>query len=301
MRYIITLLSLLILNSSWAIIPGGQGAQNITDANGLKQNHWIITNEEKHLPGYSSTEKIEEGDYKDNLKQGIWIQYFPGGAIRNKITFKDNRPEGYTISYFESGKVCEEGVWKNNRWVGDYKLYYDNGVIQHQFHYTDNGKRDGNQKYFYPNGQLMIDGNWNGGKQTGLTTEYYDDGSVKAKETFNDGNLDAANSQTFQPKTPTATTDNAAPAAAKDAPKAPVTVVKTDEKPNSPQQPFNGEGYWKLYNKNKLIAKDGVFHNGHLSDGKDYIYNEDGILQRIAVYRSGVYQGDAPISDEDRK
>jgi len=303
MRYIITFISLLIITSVSAKSPGGQNTPNLTDANGLKQNHWIILNTERHLAGYKDDDKVEEGDYKDNLKQGLWIQYFPGGNIRNKITFKDNRPEGYTVSYFESGKVCEEGIWKNNRWVGDYKLCYENGVIQHQFHYTDNGKRDGNQKYFYPNGQVMIDGNWNGGKQTGLTTEYYDDGTVKAKETFADGNLDATASQTFPPKSTAAAaaTDNAAPIAAKDAPKAPVTVVKVDEKPNIPQTPFNGEGYWKLYNKNKQIAKDGTFHLGHLTDGKDYIYNNDGIIQRIAVYRNGVYQGDAPITEDDKK
>jgi antitoxin component YwqK of YwqJK toxin-antitoxin module len=301
MRYIITILSLLVVNFCWSKSAGGQGTTNTVDANGLKQDHWIIKGIDKHLPGYKDDEKIEEGDYKDNLKQGIWVQYFPGGSIKNKITFKDNRPEGYTISYFENGKVCEEGIWKNNRWVGDYKLYYDNGNVQHQFHYTDNGKRDGNQKYFYPNGQVMIDGNWNGGKQAGQTTEYYDDGSVKAKENFNDGNLDVANSQMFPPKATTPTVDNAAPAAAKDAPKAPVTVVKVDEKPNVSQRPFDGEGYWKLYNKNKQIAKDGYFHGGHLTDGKDYLYNNDGILERIAVYKSGVYQGDAPITDEDKK
>jgi antitoxin component YwqK of YwqJK toxin-antitoxin module len=56
-----------------------------------------------------------------------------------------------------------------------------------------------------------------------------------------------------------------------------------------------------LYNKNKQIAKDGNFHNGHLSDGKDFIYNQDGILIRIACYKGGVYQGDAPITEEDKK
>jgi antitoxin component YwqK of YwqJK toxin-antitoxin module len=302
MRGLLTISFALILSIGWSKTTGGQDTQTkaYTDANGLKQGYWTVLNSTKHLPGYSDQDKVEEGAYKDNLKQGLWLQYFPGGALKNKITFKDNRPEGYTVSYFASGKVCEEGIWKNNRWVGDYKLCYENGVVQHQFHYTDNGKRDGPQQYFYPNGQKMIDCNFSAGKQTGASTEYYDDGSVKAKENFNNGELDQSSSQTFPPKA-NSTPDNAAVEAAKDAPKPQVTQVKADEKPNIPQTPFNGQGYWKLYNKNKQIVKDGNFVNGHLADGKEYIYNDDGILKRIAVYRSSVYQGDAPITDDDKK
>lgn len=300
MRAFITFFSVLILNASLASISGGQDTTGYVDANGLKQGHWTILNSTKHLPGYGDKDKIEEGNYKDNLKQGIWIQYYPGGAIKNKITFKDNRPDGYTVSYFENGKVCEEGIWKNNRWTGDYKLYYENGVIQHQFHYNDNGKRDGDQKYFYPNGKVMIDGAWTGGKQSGVTTEYYDDGTVKATEVFNNGSLDASKSQTFPPKS-NKTSDNTTAVAAASAPKTTTTTVKSDEKPNIQDKLFTGEGYWKLYNKNKQIAKDGYFHNGHLTDGKDYIYDSNGLLMRIAVYKAGVYQGDAPITEEDRK
>lgn len=302
MRGVITILAVLILSGGWAKAAGGQDTEKaMTDANGLKQGYWIIKNDVKKLPGYTPDAKVEEGHYKDNLKQGLWIQYYPGGAIKNKVTFKDNRPEGYTISFYENGKTQEEGIWKNNRWVGDYKLCYESGAVQHQFHFNDNGKRDGNQKYFYPNGQLMIDGSWTGGKQSGQTIEYYDDGTVKAKQNFNNGELDQSTSQVFPPKGPDKATDVTATVAAKDAPKVPVTVVKADEKPNLPEKQFDGEGYWKLYNRNKLIAKDGIFHLGHLMDGKEYIYNNDGILQRIALYKQGTYQGDVPISEEDRK
>jgi antitoxin component YwqK of YwqJK toxin-antitoxin module len=305
MRGTITLLTILVLSTGAVKAFDGQDTQRqFTDANGLKQGYWIFTGATKKMPGYSETAKVEEGNFKDNLKQGLWIQYFPAGTIKNKVTFKDNRPEGYTISFFENGKTQEEGIWKNNRWVGDYKLCYENGVVQHQFHFTDNGKRDGNQKYFYPNGQVMIDGSWTGGKQAGATTEYYDDGTVKAKENFNNGTLDQASSQVFPAKAdaaPQKTPDITATAAAKDAPKAAVTVAKIDEKPNLPEKTFDGEGYWKLYNRNKQIAKDGVFHGGHLTDGKEYIYNASGILQRIVVYKGGTYQGDAPITDEDKK
>ncbi|MGP8216992.1 MAG: hypothetical protein ACLQQ4_15600 [Bacteroidia bacterium] len=304
MKLIYTLIAVFLVNLSFAK-AGSQNNGGTVDANGLRQNHWVIYNDTRHLPGYAESAKVEEGDYKDNMKQGIWITYYPSGAVKSKITFKDNRPEGYAITYFENGNVQEEGTWTNNRWVGPYKLLYENGVVQHEFNYNDNGKRDGRNIYRYPNGKVMIDENCTNGKQTGTTTEYYDDGTVKAIEQFNDGQLDTTKTQKFEQKTPQKPVDVIpAQVVQSEAPKASTTVVTTAEQPNpgaTAVKIFNGEGYWKLYNTNKQISKDGLFHNGKLIDGTIFIYNSDGILQKKAVYQNGVYQGDSPITDEDKK
>ena len=58
---------------------------------------------------------------------------------------------------------------------------------------------------------------------------------------------------------------------------------------------LNGQNI--TYNKNKQITKDGVFVNNRLMDGKAYIYDENGIIQRIAKYKNGVYIGDTPIEN----
>ncbi len=304
MRLIFTILAVFAITLVSATSAGNQNNGGITDANGLRQNHWKIFNDSRHLPGYTDNAIVEEGDYKDNMKQGIWISYFPNGAVKSKITFKDNRPEGYAITYFQNGNVNEEGTWSNNRWTGPYKLRYENGVIQHEFTYNDNGKRAGQQKYYYPNGQVMIDENCTDGKQTGTTTEYNDDGSVKAKEVFNNGVIDESQTQRFEQKTTQKSVDVIPVPVQNEAPKAAATVVTTTEQPNpgaSAAKVFNGEGYWKLYNQNKQVSKDGLFHGGKLMDGTIYIYSGDGLLQKKAVYKSGVYQGDSPITDEDKK
>jgi antitoxin component YwqK of YwqJK toxin-antitoxin module len=267
-------------------------AIDYVDANGLKQGHWIILNKTAKLPGYTDDQKVEEGKFQDSKKQGIWEQYYPNGFVKNKLTYKDNLPNGYAIMYNDSGKISEEGLWQNHRWVGDYKLYYDNGQVQQEFKFNAMGKREGEQKYYYPNGQVMMDGNWQGGKENGTLKEYYDNGQLKAEKAFVDGNLDAANTKTFAPTKPVIAIKDNPPAA-----EAPKVTVKADEKPNLPTQVFTGEGYFKLYNKNKQIAKDGNFVHGVLKDGKCYFYSADGILIRIAVYKSGAYIGDAPIDN----
>ncbi len=264
---------------------------NFIDAANKKQGLWIILNRTLHKPDYTDDQKVEEGKFTDSKKTGIWKEFFPNNKVKSKITYENNRPSGYAIMYQESGKVKEEGLWKNNRWVGDYKLYYENGQVQQEFQFSAMGKREGPQKYYYENGQTMIEGNWAEGKEAGLLKEYYENGDIKAEKNFNEGNLDIATTKTYEPKklivkTPEKVEEIAAP---------PIIPQKT-EKDNLGKM-FNGEGYWKLYNSNKQISKDGTFSKSRMIDGKVYYYTPDGILTRIAIYKDGKYLGDAVIEE----
>ncbi len=186
--------------------------------------------------------------------------------------------------------TMEEGLWKNNRWVGDYKLYYDNGQVQQAFKFDPSGKRAGPQTYYYENGQVMIEGDWAEGKEAGVLKEYYENGDIKSEKSFNDGNIDIAKTKTFEPKKPL---PKLAPEEKLEAP--PVIVQKTEK--DNLGKVFNGEGYWKLYNSNKQVSKDGTFSKNRLMDGKVYFYDNDGILTRIAVYKGGKYVGDAVVEE----
>ena len=268
----------------------GKDTINRVDIEGKRQGYWKVYGRIKKLPGYNDDQLVEEGKYSDNKKGGKWKEYYANGTVKNVITFENNRPSGYAVMYHENGKVSEEGLWKNNRWVGDYKLYYENGQVQQEFKFNASGKREGEQKYYYENGQVMIEGNWQEGKESGVLKEYYENGDVKAEKAFNGGTLDPAATKTYEPKQPIAETKPAVV-------ETPKITVKADEKPNIETKMFNGEGQWTLYNKNKQVSKDGIFHGGRMVDGKVYNYNADGILSRIAVYKGGNYVGDAVIED----
>ena len=265
----------------------------LTDAQGKKQGKWIIRG--RHKPGtcYQPEQKIEEGKYADNRKSGQWIEYYCNSNMKNKLTFVNGRPDGYAIMYHENGKISEEGNWKANRWTGNYKLYYDNGQVQHEFKFNENGKRDGGQKYFYDNGQVAVEGNFANGKEAGVIKEFYENGDTKAEKTFNDGNVDVGSIKEFQPKKPLAAKSD------EPADNAPKVTVKPDEKPNEAvgKGPMILNGQATLYNKNKQITKDGFFKDNRLMEGKAYIYDDNGILSRIAVYKNGVYVGDTQLEN----
>ena len=274
---------------SYEVIDGD--TINVVDANGLKQGFWRIFGRMKKLPGYQPDQVVEEGNYKDSKKQGIWKRFFPNGKVKDEIEYVNNRPNGYYRTYYENGQVQEEGVWQRNRNVGQFKRYYENGQVAQEFNFNETGKRDGKQVYYYENGQVMIEGEWAAGKESGEIVEYYENGDIKAKKVFNNGIMDTTKSQIFEPKNPI---ENKEDEELADAPEK-VVKVEADEKPNVGK--FDGNGPFKLYNKNKQIVKDGVFKNYRLMDGKWYKYTDDGILYNIEVYKKGKYIGDAPLPE----
>jgi antitoxin component YwqK of YwqJK toxin-antitoxin module len=265
---------------------------NVVDENGMRQGKWIVRNSTKNLPGYADDAKVEEGVYKDNKKTGIWKEFYANGNIKSKLTFANNRPDGYAVMYHENGKISEEGIWKNGRWVGNYKLYYENGEVQHEFKFNPSGKREGAQKYYYENGQLSIEGNWANGQEAGTIKKYYENGDLQSEENYNNGTLDEATVKKYETKKPIVTKEQDPEIVV------PKIIPKADEKPNIPTLQFNGEGYWKLYNGNKQVSMEGIFKNKRLMDGKKYTYDENGILNRIAVYKDGKYIGDSPIEEK---
>ena len=269
----------------------GKDSINIIDFNGLKQGHWIIYGQTKPNTCYQPTSKVEEGKYTDNRKNGIWKEYFCNGNTKNKITFQNGRPDGYAIIYNESGKIAEEGTWKINKWVDKYKLYYDNGNVQQEFTFNVTGKREGPQTYYYPDGKQQIVGNWNNGKEAGTVTEFYPDGSPKKVVNYNNGEADASSIKEFQAKS--AIKEVVTPVSTK------TVVVAKDETMQDPAKkgPTTLNGPNVLYNRNRQKTKDGIFKDNRLMDGKNYIYDDNGILQRIEVYKNGAYAGDAQIDD----
>ena len=296
---------LLLLSSTISFAQSGTDSINVTDAEGKRQGKWVVTNKllKPPLPGYADDQKVEEGRYADGKKIGIWTAYYPNNVMKNRITFEQGRPFGKAIMYHENGKVAEEGLWRNNRWVGDYKLYYENGNVQHEFKFNTNGKREGVQVYRNEEGEKIIEGEMKDSKEVGVWKEWYDNGDLKAEKAFNDGALDAANTKTYAQKGPVEAKviDKTLE---EDAPKGPkIIIVDANEKPNpgttkDPSKPWNGEGQNKLFRPDKQISKDGEFKKFKLVNGKTFIYNTNGILERIAVFQNGQYIGDAPLPVE---
>jgi antitoxin component YwqK of YwqJK toxin-antitoxin module len=277
---------------TFEFMPNSKDTINYTDVGGKKQGKWVLFGKHKPNTCYALQQKAEEGLYKENRKTGVWMEYFCNGNIKNKVTFVNGRPDGYAIIYFENGKVQEEGQWKNNRWVGNLKQYYENGQVQHDFKFNEGGKREGNQVYNHENGKVAIEGGFVNGKESGVIKEYYENGALKAEKNYNNGDVDVASIKTYEKPKELEKKPEAKPIEKEK------LVIQSDEKPlDAPKGAMVLNGKHTLYDKNKQVSKDGTFKDNRLMDGKAYIYDNNGILKRVAIYKNGVYVGDGVVEN----
>lgn len=295
MKYLSFVVFLLIFSlsaSTQSFELNGTDTINKVDANRKRQGYWMIKAKPPKYRQYPLGNLVEEGMYINSRKEGLWKKYYPSTKLKSEITYKGSRPFGAYTLYYENGNTEEAGNWERTKNTGGFKRYHPNGKVAQQFTFTPSGKRTGKQTYYYPNGKLRLEGTWNEGVETGEQKEYYENGDLMSVKKFNNGELDKASFESYAPKT---TQVDPIEKIVAEGEEIKVTVSK-EEKPN--QGAFDGNGYKKLFNRDRHISKDGVFKNYRLIDGKQFKYDENGLLVQIMIFKGGKYIGDGVIEED---
>ena len=115
---------------------------------------------------------------------------------------------------------------------------------------------------------------------------------MKSVKVFAGGLIDRENYAEYAPKKPM--TDPLK----KQLDAAPNVNVKASKEEQPNQGGFTGNGYYKLYNKDMQIAKDGEFKDYRFINGKMYDYDQNGLLVKIKIFKNGRYIGDGVIEDK---
>lgn len=251
---------------------------NQRDSNGLKQGHWIYYGSDRPESGIPTNGKVEEGTYIDDKKEGIWIKYHNDGVTpKLKGEYKNNRPFG---NYSKTrGDIIIIGNFHENQ-------YHDSVIRgsslgrEYEAFFNENGKEDGRVNYYYPNGHLEYTYIAKNGIPTGQATRYYKNGDIKELIEFaEDGSV--LKTEKFE----LVTTDASEIISTEKAP-LPVNPI------NTRGIKWNPDGYNKVYNEDDEVWQDGLFKEGLLWEGKVYVYDRDGILLRVKVFKNGVYHSD---------
>ena len=272
---------------SYEIVDGD--TINKVDADGRRQGKWLVKANPKIDLGYAAGEVVETGSYSTSRKTGEWLKTYPGGSPKSKLTYVKGRPKGPYILYYDNGQIEEQGNWARTKNTGDFKRYHPNGETSQEFTFSPTGKRTGTQKYYYDNGQLRLEGTWTEGQESGEMREYYETGDLMEVKQFANGVMDKSSVESYAPKTPIPDLLQAIVDEGEDI----NASVEKQEKPN--QGIFDGDGYKKLFNANKQIAKDGTFKRYRLMEGKQYKYDSNGLLVQIMIFKEGKYIGDGVI------
>lgn len=259
---------------------------NQKDAAGKKQGKWIYYGKDRPQEGYPLEGKIEEGPYKDDRKEGIWIKYHNDGVTpKLKGMYSNNRPKGGYVKYHQNGKIKEIGSFEKNQYQDSLKRFHENGQLEYEAKYNENGKEQGKVKFYYPNGQVEFEYTSQNGVASGKAFRYYENGDVKEVIEFNaDGSV--AKSEPREMVNPAIKVKDPG-ASNESAPKINNPIVKNGK--------FLPNGYNKVYNSEDEIWQDGDFKNGLLYNGKVYVYDRDGILLKVKVYKNGVYHSDGQL------
>jgi len=287
MKQLLTLLFVCLFMHSFA-----QDTLNQTDDNGKKQGHWIYYGKDRPESGVPLEGKVEEGNYIDDRKEGIWIKYnLDGVTPKLKGEYKNNRPTG---SYSTGGyptrkkyKNAEKGTFVNNQYRDSLIRFHSNGQVEYRGFYNQEGKEEGLVHYYYPNGQLEFRYNAINGIPTGTAIRYYENGDQKEIMEYDDEGK-VKKSTFFEMTHP------------------PVSKIGSTIKTNTPPLidpkhvvtngiDFKPNGTNKIYNLDNETWLEGDFKNGQLWKGKEYIYDREGILLNVRLYENGLYVSDGQL------
>lgn len=278
---------LSLMPLGWSSPLNDQDGLNQKDAEGRKQGKWIYYGKDRPESGIPATGKVEEGKYVDDRKEGIWIKYHDDGVTpKLKGEYENNRPKGAYTKFWANGKVKEVGVFEKNMYHDSLVRFHENGVKEYEANFNSLGKEQGKVKYYYPNGQLEFEYTSNNGTPTGTAKRFWPNGDVKEIITY-DGSGNVVSTQLKDPVNPMEKVTDPGQST-ESAP-----AIKGTPKTNG--QPWKPDGYNKVFNEDNEIWQDGIFKGGKLYDGKVYVYDKDGILLKVKVYKSGKYHSDGQL------
>lgn len=119
---------------------------------------------------------LEEGNYVDDKKDGIWIDNYSSGELYSKMNYINDEKEGTGNFYYKSGAVSQEGKYVKGKKSGVWVNYEENGKIASEINYVDD-RMEGEAKY-YEKGKLVCEGKHNKGIRIFNWTFYYPNGKV---------------------------------------------------------------------------------------------------------------------------
>jgi antitoxin component YwqK of YwqJK toxin-antitoxin module len=272
-----------------------QSGMNGFDAEGKKHGKWKVTGDMQSDPAFTPNAVVEEGEYANGKRQGLWVRYFPNGNKKNEITYLNDKPTGPYKEYYENGNIQEESTWVPTRGsgknVGVHKRYHPNGQLHQEYFYNEMGVKDGEQKVYHENGKIAVEWTEVNGKEEGVVKHYDEKGKLKKQREMAGGQLVEGSIKEFTP----------APAA---------TVVPVADETKKPDKEngtvneadvFRPNGYNITYNNDKLIWKKGDFKDGNLWNGENYVYKRNGVIKQVEVYRNGKYIGNRQLNDWEKK
>lgn len=263
------------------ILPFGLFSQNDTlnqvDSEGKKQGYWIIYGKDEPEKRYPAEGKIAEGTYKDDRKHGEWKLYYRDGVtVRIKGGFENSRPIGEYETYDIDGKLLRKGPIIYCRGLGC--LDTNNKVEYNEF---------GKTLFYFEDGSVEMECTFNNGVPIDTVKRYYPNGDLKELIIFDSSGV-VINSYSK----PQGIRDSSGREVYRIS-KPPLNEISTLKNMLPKVEPCPQSD--KVFDKNRELLYEGEFKDCRLWNGKYYIYDKDGLLMKVEIWKEGKYFGEGQL------
>ena len=166
----------------------------------------IITIIEYKLGFIKKQEKINRRD-RNNLKQGMWKEFYENGNVKNECNYTDDKKNGYYKEYSMNGSLSNTIKYVNGKIENnapeltklDIKTeYYEGGIVKYTGGYKDGVPEGIHREYSIEgkivNSKIFKEGILTGegildeqGHEQGLWKEYHPNGQLKSQGEYKDG------------------------------------------------------------------------------------------------------------------
>lgn len=282
------LLITIVASTTISLAQKGDGI-NACPPEEIRNGYYVFYGKDRPESGIPENGKVEEGHFVNNRREGTWIKYhYDGITAKLKGTYENNRPHGKYEKFHPNGRLREKGSFERSHYVDSLVRYHENGNIQYKAFFNSMGKEHGRVQYFYLNGQVEYEYTSDNGLIVDTVYRYFPSGEVEeiavAQRTHPAHGITPHNELKI---VYSSEKEKQLPANPSSRPERSPAV--TDDLTPS----FDPEGYNTIYNTDGEVWQKGSFKKGSLWDGKVYIYDREGILLKIKVFKEGIYHSDA--------
>ncbi len=298
------LLTLLLIAGTSIVFAGNKsGSINLLDVNGKRTGYWVVDDNNQPVDK-NHPNKSKEGTYKKGRKEGVWIHYYGDGKTPRLIgEYADNRPAGAYFRFNDKGemqqassvprKITEsQSITASNK-VFTCKMNFDNKeIVAGQVYFSKKVVKQ-NAVQFWLERSLeaiaseseVIDFTWLNTNYDKLYAKYLEVRVPKmsSKEIVKNVKMDKVPVTVFTKEQDQARRKNYFYPPVIRTPRVARGLI------------FQPNGFNKLYTPRDEIWIDGYFKQGQLQDGKVFIYDNDGVLLKVRVYKNGIYDSDGVL------
>ncbi|WP_417612933.1 toxin-antitoxin system YwqK family antitoxin [Owenweeksia hongkongensis] len=138
------------------------------------------------LASCSTSEEVNDEVTLDENGNLIKKEYFEDGSLKAEITVNEEGViDGEVRQYYPNGALINRVTFKNGVRSGNNLVYHDNGNLQLEESYDQEGMLDGKFLEYFEDGQLKYKGQYGAGVKVGLWETYREDGSLEEINEYN--------------------------------------------------------------------------------------------------------------------